>query len=684
MQAEEDSDEEWSRIADEAGVLEAQYIAARSSAAPASSPAPAAASSTTAASIPTVSAPTHVSTALPPAHVPPSSAPAPVADADPYALALRERDAQIEQLRSERAGELANFRNKIRALQNQLLAARSSASSAASSALAPRVTQLETEKVRLGRELTAAQRDAVAAQERLAFAEHELQQARDRERQHLAALRGGGQKEKPNAGVNMRDLGMLEAGALTQGGAMGTQVGEVVEATQVATQGTRRPATAQGFEMNRSSVRAPVRRRRRPSSAAARLGGGGGGSAGRSSRAEGVGETQDGSARAQRSGRKRGVESADDGYGDRTEPAAPPVAPAIPSIHDQQHGWGVRLSEATWEHGALRARVFGGGVGDRLIEIATTLKEKPLRQAIMRAMARDSDWNALLEPVASLQDAGRAATLVSAECLAELLTFSQDCRHIVGRGETSVLRRTNESLTKASRDRDARVAGVCLQVLVGGACGIGEVGAEASTVARREVRCDAALDWIRGVGEDDDAAVVEARRGAVALVEAVTGLALEDEEPDSGESQESEDGGWRAAEWVFVEKGYLCISDAITNGEADDYTLKHGCAMLVRAGVSAPYVVAECGGSEAAANALMHAVRRGDDHVATGVAIACAQTLCMTIAGSEGDAGIARHTMNVLLGVIAGIKGDGIVAKECRRVAGALASMRHRIRRGEG
>lgn len=45
--------------------------------------------------------------------------------------------------------------------------------------------------------------------------------------------------------------------------------------------------------------------------------------------------------------------------------------------------------------------------------------------------------------------------------------------------------------------------------------------------------------------------------------------------------------------------------------------------MLVREEVSAPYEVAESGGSEAAANALMHAVRRGYDQVA----VACAQAL---------------------------------------------------------
>lgn len=85
-------------------------------------------------------------------------------------------------------------------------------------------------------------------------------------------------------------------------------------------------------------------------------------------------------------------------------------------------------------------------------------------------MARDSDGNALLEPVASLQDAGREATLVSAEFLEELLSFLPNCRHIVQRGEKTVLKRTNASLINATRDREARVAGRCLQVPLGGAC----------------------------------------------------------------------------------------------------------------------------------------------------------------------------------------------------------------------
>ncbi|CDF36649.1 unnamed protein product [Chondrus crispus] len=80
----------------------------------------------------------------------------------------------------------------------------------------------------------------------------------------------------------------------------------------------------------------------------------------------------------------------------------------------------------------------------------------------------------------------------------------------------------------------------------------------------------------------------------------------------------------------------------------------------------------------------MHAVRLKDNGFATGVVIACAQTLCMTIAGSEGHAGIAPHTLNVLLGVIAGIEGDGAVAKECRQVTRALANMKNRIKWDEG
>lgn len=58
----------------------------------------------------------------------------------------------------------------------------------------------------------------------------------------------------------------------------------------------------------------------------------------------------------------------------------------------------------------------------------------------------------------------------------------------------------------------------------------------------------------------------------------------------------------------------------------------------------------------------------------------------MGIAGSEGDAGIARHARNVLLGVIAGVRGDGIKAKAYKRVALALAGMqrgRQNYRKGQ-
>lgn len=56
-------------------------------------------------------------------------------------------------------------------------------------------------------------------------------------------------------------------------------------------------------------------------------------------------------------------------------------------------------------------------------------------------------------------------------------------------------------------------------------------------------------------------------------------------------------------------------------------------------------------GKQVAGCGVGDAVGRGDDHVATGVAVLCGQVVCM------GIAGIAAATRNVLLGVIGGVRG---------------------------
>lgn len=610
MQPEEDSDEEWVRIADDAVKIAAQHVANRNTQ-----------SVTTAITATTPSRPPpatkrtlhHPSeTAERPEAERPSSRPPVVrpsractdSDADPYALALRQRDTELAQMRTEHAGEVANYRNKVRSLQNQVLAARNTDS--ARDEAEGRVWQLEREKERMEREMEELRREMGRMEERMAFAEHEAKEARERERRHLTEEGGEGEIVEGTQFVG----GTQFAGGTQIVGGGGGMGGSV------------------GFKMGGRSggVRLPVRRRRRVSSAGGRL--------------EGRVEEKE-KEKEKRAGTKRSVEEAvkEDGNG------------STGGVDEMQHGWGVRLEEGQWEYGRLRREIFGSEVGRRLVELGRRMKEKGLSEGILGAMGGDGGWRRLMEEVGRLQGGGRSAQMISVECLCVMLRYCGECRRGVGRGESEILEMTRGSLERATRERDGELAAGCIRVLIGGGCGIGEVGGGCEK-SRRAICCEAALEWIGG----EDVRVV---REGVGLVEVVSGLAMEEETDGEGE-------GWRGEEWGFVERGYTRACEVVRDGRGDDECVRLVMAMLTRGMTKAPYILAESGGGEVAAELFMWGVEREETEVAVG----CGKVVCAAL--EEG--GVSGGTRRVL-GAMAwgGVRSrDEAMARECRRVAVAL------------
>lgn len=626
MQPEEDSDEEWARIADAVGEFEAQYIANGNtlSNTTTTAPPPPPPTSQLTTTHPPLPPPSHPQTTKTPSPLPPQR-PYTDTDVDPYALALRQRDTELAQVRTEHEGEVANYRNKVRALQNQLLEARNAGSSR--DVGEGRVGQLEQEKERLDQEVQALSREMRRMGERVAFAEHEVKEAREKERRYLMEGSGGG------VGGG-RGEGEVVEGTQFIGGTQfvgGTQLAAGAEVTG-GTQTTNAAGVvgSQGFKMGgrNGNVRLPVKRRRRVSSAGGRL--------------ERRAEEEKGDEKGE-GGKKRGVE-------EMVKQSGGSGGGGEGGLHDVQHGWGVRLGEGHWEYGRLRREIFGRGVGSRLMEMATRFKEEGLNAGILGAMSGDGGWQGLMEEVGKLQNAGRGAQLVSVECLCAMLRYCGECRRRVGSGESKILEITRKTLERATRHRDGELAGGCIRVLISGGCGIGEVGGGCER-SRKMICCEAALEWIGG--ED-----MEIVREAIELVEVVSGLAMEEE-------IEGEVEGWRGEEWGFVERGYVKVCQVVREGKADDGCVRIVMGMLMRGIVRAPYVVVESGGGEVAADLFIWGVEKEQVEFVAG----CGKVVC----GAIEEGGVSGGTRRVLLGVVwGGMRMKGGIARECRLVAMAL------------
>lgn len=284
------------------------------------------------------------------------------------------------------------------------------------------------------------------------------------------------------------------------------------------------------------------------------------------------------------------------------------------------------------------------------MEMATRFKEEGLNAAILRVMSGDGGWQGLMEEVGRLQSGGRGAQLVSVECLCAMLKYCGECRRRVGSGESKILEITRESLERATREGDGELARGCIRVLIGGGCGIGEIGGGCEK-SRRMICCEAALEWI----EREDMDVV---REAVGLIEVVSGLAMEEE-------IEGEVEGWRGEEWGFVERGYVKVCQIVREGRADDECVRTAMGMLMRGIVRAPYVVAESGGGEVAADLFIWGIEREEVDIVTG----CGKIVC----GALEEGGVSGGTRRVLLGVVwGGMRMKGAIARECRLVAMTL------------
>lgn len=387
---EEETDEEWARIADIMSEFEAQYMSSHNTI----SNLPAIQQNTAPHAL--ASTPLQPNQPLPSAPPPAQSIPQPIppvasspvpVDPPTDPAVVTNLQTQLDAEREQRLGESANLRNRIQTLQNQIQTLRQSAAN----------RPPDTDHLRLTRELATARRDREDLTARLAFTRAELAAAKDRERRHLAAATA-----MPSSSIPGFSQEHAPEKALVP---PMTQPGEVVEATQ-------------RIIPSHTPTRGVKRRRRRPPL-----------------------PIPPGQILSQQTGHGKVVEQRqrtdDMNIGSPSGEQVEDQKDDDPDWHKRMAapvnticGFGVRLSDRTRENDILRQQLFRECTGwDALTKV--------LRPGTLAAIAggKQGAWDILLSDSARFQRADGAIGMAA--------------RKVVG----CVLREGNEDLTGSGRMR---------------------------------------------------------------------------------------------------------------------------------------------------------------------------------------------------------------------------------------
>lgn len=641
-----------------------------------------------------------------------------LAEEDPFALLLCQKETELYNLRQEMKGEQSNFRNRIRSLQKELHDARSTptASSALTSCSTDKITQLAEEKLRLQKELDEARTNLRTQSEALQFAQQELGSLRDRERKHLAALCVRTAPAFDDASLPLPVVPAL------------TQPGDVVEGTQlpdVTTQATASQAAAtQVLDADGAAPRPTSRRRRKPNSARSSSGTG----AYFSQSAPHVTEL---TAQPVTSGRKR---DRNDFGGEINNTLAEEnrridgaetesnFDPSRNTFSEEVHyGWPINFDTDTWCNQSLREHLFRAGLGERIMNLIQRARSEGLGKKILSGLSGEGDWVGALDALTSIISKNRSVANTALIAVDVLLTFDGECRRhaaMTADDENGLVATCMTALETATRYVDFKSAELCLKVLHGAVGGVWEnhgdgaevVEAMTGKVCTGILRSENWMKWLSrngGIRERVDALnKLEEGKGcevaAWQLLEEVCGLAVESQ----NQVQDSE--------WSAVEKAYGEAAELLEKGRNED-TIELAIGMMAHAAVHAPYLVTDFGGAEGLCGTLGRAIwwlqrddeidRDGadeeelpefdeehgrDGHIdwrdversrIVGIVRACVGTLLLTGAGMGGKLGlspcgriIGMTSLAVLgwprpgwAGTPQGISDDTRFRDECRR-----------------
>lgn len=581
----------------------------------------------------------------------PASDAVPNMSANPYSIALAQKEEEVRGLKQQLIGVQSNFQNKIRVLHNELLQTRrnsiaptssvpgsSSVPAATTITVTPsvpaiesvnRVEELQRETHRLRQEVEQARAESRAHSESLAFTQQELAEVRDRERKLVAALRAApAPYDSPS--TTTTPLANPTSPALPPVVLALTQPGDVVEGTQaaagVATQApaglptqmhgqvqsqlpvgmTTRPMSQvtrsqQPFNMH-TALRPVSRKRRRPSTARS---------------------ANDGTTDELKLEQPISIKSsADDKQVDGTRSKRAKIA-EDKSL--QQHGWGFDFNSDTWSENTLRRRLFEGRLGKELLSLATIGREE-LGSDLLAAMGNDARWPDVIPSLARILTVAPRATWTVLRIARVILTYCTTARAATALSagtDDSFVAATIQAFNSATRRQDARIACLCMQVLNAVIDGVADISdstaadATAASISSVILSSDSSLLWASGArnarqretaveddvcceeSDDDDIGVANGksvRTNALRLLDAATALTLVTNSPVPD------------SVWGVVERAYGEAADILCSG-GDDERVEVAMGMMSRAAIHAPYLINDFGGADGLCSTCTRAVR---------------------------------------------------------------------------
>jgi hypothetical protein len=422
---------------------------------------------------------------------------------DSFSRVLREKDAELKQLRLEKEGEIANLRHRMRALSSQL-EARTFVPTTQPPAN-DQLLKMTEERNRLAKDVAIADTDLKRVSEQLSFSRHEVSVLQDKERMRVAAAAAASAANVAtrSAATEFPDPGTLGAGPSTS--AAGPQrplhlstatqgmglASEFVENTQFGG-ALVKPSQSGGYEMPRGPRRP---RRRRPVSA---------GDPASSTMAENfvfssVAATAEGTQGTSPSqflprailsveemppplpAKENDAYPAQKRHQMPKRPRTPDWGPEVQIVLIGELGCdGDGDSVASTQTQALRDALFGGDRAEQLLYLCTYLGNYDLRRAISRAMASDQEWTALLAPLGELlspiEDVEYAAAALSLglASICALVEHNRSCRVVLAtEGKfCNVLGKVIRTLEASTDSLDSSLACLALRVL---SCVVSEV-----------------------------------------------------------------------------------------------------------------------------------------------------------------------------------------------------------------
>lgn len=434
---------------------------------------------------------------------------------DAFSRVLREKDAQIVQIRYQKNGEITNLRHKLRALSSQF-EAMSNAAVPEPSADAVKLHKLADEHSQMSKELLIAKEDVKRLSEKLSFAQQELASLQEIERKRVAdyPILPDATKPLEDEFHADRHLDSSQANLLTDTRPDTSQaLSQCVENSQTRLAANNLSTQQKGYEMSRGPRRP---RRRRPLSSGDPASSGPCNGAVQSdfkecSRSNSPSQTlsraiQSAEERPQslkidrRDGAYHGVALAANDKNSESEtgnyPRIPYNAPCISVMWTE-----LEMEQRDVDANFLREALFGCGRAEALFRMSKTMENLDLRHAISRVTASNNHWTDLLQALGGIcGTCTDPEALIALNAICALVEHSKNCRKVLvlDQSYSHIVDCILGFLSAASDKLDPSKAIVALRIV---SCLVSELSLEdknnVTNEVRRKLEHESVLMWLQ-------------------------------------------------------------------------------------------------------------------------------------------------------------------------------------------